>query len=84
MVVAKSWGCAVAVVALTSLGCGGDADETYCCAVRRVSQDTVTYKAEYLQQLKQVADNGNQDVCRTVVESNFQRFEDALYACAGE
>jgi uncharacterized protein YgfB (UPF0149 family) len=84
MMVAKRLGSAVVIFALSGVGCGGDSDDTYCCAVRKVSNDTVTYKAEYLQQLKNVAEHGSEDVCRTVVESNFERFEDALYSCAGE
>lgn len=75
-VAATGW---LAVLLLGSMAVGCGVDDGYCCAVEKVSAG---YEGGDLAQLSSIAEAENEDVCQTVVEANYPRFEDALAACA--
>lgn len=65
-----------------AVGCG--VDNGHCCALEKVSLRTDVYDAAYLERLSNIAEAENEDVCQTVVEAAYDRFEAALAECAAE
>lgn len=72
------------VVSVASMAVGCGVDNGYCCALEKVSLETDSYQTGYLERLSKLAEAENEDVCQTVVEANYERFEEALAECAGE
>lgn len=61
-------------------GCG---QETYCCALDKVSTDT-RFDRTYRDKLGKVAEAQDEDACQTVVEADYELLEDYFLECAGE